>query len=31
MKSQPGMTLTTPYADASSGDIVMTLGKMFYK
>ena len=31
MKSQAGMTLTTPYADASTREIVMTLGKVFYK
>ena len=31
MKSQPGMVLTTPYADASTSEIVMTLGKAFYR
>ena len=31
MRSQSGIVLTTPYADASTSEIVMTLGKMFYK
>ena len=31
MKSDPGIILTTPYADASSQKIILTLGKMFYR